>query len=262
MRGRRRRLISSIAGVLATLGVAATAQAKEWRELRIASEGARPPYNYLDANNELMGFEIDLGRELCRRMSVSCSFLALDWDSLIPSLTGGKVDAIMAAMEITDERLQTIDFTRPYVKMPNAFVVASDSDLATASVEALKGKSIGVEADGPHQSFLESIYPQSEIKSYASLEEAILDLAEHRVDAVFGAKDAVMDFMTNRREAKCCRVLADAPRDPAFFGEGVGVGVRQSDPDLKAMFNKALGGAFADGSFERIRAKYFDFSIR
>ena len=70
------------------------AAAKEWRELRIASEGARPPYNYLDANGALMGFEIDLGNELCRRMNVTCTFVALEWDSLIPALTQGRVDAL------------------------------------------------------------------------------------------------------------------------------------------------------------------------
>jgi polar amino acid transport system substrate-binding protein len=242
--------------------IGSTATAKEWREVRIASEGARPPYNYLDPNGELKGFEIDLGNELCQRMNVTCVFFAQDWDSLIPALTGDRVDAIMAALEITDERLQTIDFSKPYVKMPNTFIVSKQTELRNAAPKSLKGRTIGVEADSPHQSYLENAYPDSPVKAYAGLDDAILDLAEGRIDAVFGDKEAVMDFMKNRREAQCCAVLDHVPRDPAFFSEGVGVGLRQTDQDLKAMFNKALDEAIADGAYARIRTKYFDFTIR
>ena len=249
-------------GVIAVSMTGDRAVAKEWHEVRIASEGARPPYNYLDPNGELMGFEIDLGNELCRRMNVTCVFLTQDWDSLIPNLVAGRSDAIMAAMEITEDRLQTIDFSKPYVRMPNTFVVTQQSDLRNTAPKTLKDLTIGVEADGPHQTYLENVYPGSKVKAYANLEEAILDLAEERVDAVLGDKDAVMDFMKNRREAKCCKVLDDVPRDPTFFSEGIGIGLRQEDQDLKALFNKALDESIADGSYSKIRTKYFDFTIR
>ncbi len=251
-----------IIAVLAWLAPGLAAAAKEWKEVRIASEGARPPYNYLDPNGELMGFEIDLGQELCKRMSVTCIFVAQDWDGLFGALKEKRVDALMAAIEITDERLESIDFSKPYVKMPNTFIVGRPTEARNASSKALKGKTIGVEADGPHQTYLENVYPESPVKAYGSLEDAILDLAEARIDAVFGDKDAVMDFMKTRREAQCCMVLDDVPRDPTFFSEGIGVGVRQADQDLKAMFNKALDEAIADGAYSRVRTKYFDFTIR
>jgi polar amino acid transport system substrate-binding protein len=253
--------VAAIAGAI-ICGNACAAIAKEWREVRIASEGARPPYNYLDPNGVLMGFEIDLGNELCRRMNVVCTFVSQDWDSLIPGLVGDKFDAIMAAMEITEERLQTIDFTKPYVRMPNTFVVGNDSALRNVAPKTLKDLSIGVEADSAHQSYLENVYPGSTVKGYANIEEAILDLAEGRVDAVLGDKEDVMDFMKNRREAQCCKVLDDVPRDPTFFSEGIGIGIRQADQDLKTLFNKALDEAIADGTYSKIRTKYFDFTIR
>ena len=248
--------------IFLALALPSPVAAREWREVRVASEGARPPYNFIDANGELAGFEIDLGQELCARMKVACVFVAQDWDGLVPALKEGRVDALMAALEITEARLQLMDFTKPYVRMPLAFVVTRDADWRDATPATLKGRSIGVEADGPHATFLENVYPGSEVKTYGSLEDAILDLAEGRVDSVFGDKDAVMDFMKNRREAKCCRVLDDVKRDPAFFGEGIGVALRREDQDLKAMFDKALDETFADGAFERIRTKYFGFGIR
>ena len=242
--------------------VYASAQTRDWTSVRIATEGARPPYNYLDQNNELAGFEIDLGRELCTRMKVTCTFVAQEWDGLIPNLQSGRFDAIMAAMEITDERLQAIDFSKPYVRMPLAFVAARQREIRRATPEGLKDRAIGVEADSSQQAYLESVYSQSKIKPYNSLDEAILDLGEGRIDAVVGDKDAVMDFLKNRREAACCKFLADIPRDPGFFGDGLGIGLRKADIDLKRLFNRALDDVIADGTFAKIRSKYWDFEIR
>jgi polar amino acid transport system substrate-binding protein len=229
-------------------------------EIRIASEGARPPYNYID-NGELAGFEIDFGRELCARMKVTCTFVAQDWDSLIPGLIDRQYDAIMAAMEISDERREKIAFTKPYVRMPASFLVNNKSTLHDIAPEKLAGKTIGVENGSPEQSFVEDVYKKSEIKRYGSMEEAILDLAEERIDTALGDKDALVDFLKNRREGKCCRLLADAPRDPAYFGEGIGIGLRKQDTALREAFDKAIDAVMADGTFAKIRAKYFDFEV-
>jgi polar amino acid transport system substrate-binding protein len=237
------------------------AQERVWTDIRIASEGARPPYNYFDANNELAGFEIDLGRDLCALMKVTCRFVAQDWDGLIPGLLANQYDAVMAALEITDEAREKIAFTKPYVRMPSAFIAAKDSAIPNTTPDGLKGKSIGVEAGGAHETYLNDVYKDSEIHPYATLEEAILDLAEGRVDIVIGDKDALMDFLKTRKEAQCCALVADAPHDPAYFGDGIGVGVRKQDVALKAMFDEALAASIADGSFARIVAKYFDYKI-
>ena len=229
--------------------------------VRIASEGARPPFNYLDQNNELAGFEIDLGHELCRRMAVTCTFVVQDWDGMIPGLEAKHFDAIMAAMDITDERLQQIDFSEPYVRMPPAFLANRDSDIHDPSPKGLAGHAIGVAAGSPEEAFLDAVYPDSEIKTYGELDDAILDLSAGRIDAVLGDKDAIVDFLKTRREAVCCKLMPDIARDPAFFGAGIGVGLRQGDEDLKTMFNKAIEATIADGTYDKIREKYFDFEI-
>jgi polar amino acid transport system substrate-binding protein len=231
-----------------------------WRTVRIASEGARPPYNYLD-HNKLAGFEIDLARDLCARMKVSCSFTAQDWDGLIPGLLAHHYDAIMAAMEITDEARKKIAFTKPYIRMPSAFMTSKQHATLDTTPAGLVGRTIGVEAGGTHEAYVEDVYKQSEIRPYATLEEAILDLAEGRLDAIIGDKDALADYMKKRKEARCCVLAADVPRDPAYFGDGIGIGLRNEDKTLKAMFEKALDSCMADGTFAKIRAKYFDFNI-
>ncbi|HEX3497474.1 MAG TPA: transporter substrate-binding domain-containing protein [Methylocella sp.] len=240
--------------------LAVDASRSGWRTVRIASEGARPPYNYLE-NNKLAGFEIDLGRDLCARMKVSCSFIAQDWDGLIPGLLAHHYDAIMAAMEITGEARKKIAFTKPYIRMPSAFMTLKQGAAPDMSPAGLVGKAIGVESGGAHQAYLEDVYKRSEIRPYATLEEAILDLGEGRLDAVIGDKDAIAEFMKTRKEAQCCALSADVPHDPAYFGDGIGIGLRKQDKALKAMFEKALDSCVADGTFTKIRAKYFDFKI-
>ncbi len=251
-------LIVDLAWPLSCL--AADAPRNGSRTVRIASEGARPPYNYLE-NNELAGFEIDLARDLCARMKVFCSFIAQDWDGLIPGLLEHRYDAIMAGMEITDEARQKIAFTKPYVRMPSAFVTSKQDAILDTSPNGLAGKSIGVELGGTHEAYVDEVYKKSEIRPYARLEEAILDLAEGRLDAVIGDKDAIAEFMKTRKEAQCCVLAGDIPRDPAYFGDGIGIGLRKEDTALKAMFEKALDSCVADGTFAKITAKYFDFKI-
>ncbi len=228
--------------------------------LRIASEGARPPYNYLESN-KLSGFEIDLARDLCERMRVSCTFVAQNWDDLIPGLLANKYDAIMAAMDINDDAGQKIAFTRPYVRMPSSFLTSKEHSSLDMSPPGLVGKSIGVESGSAQEAYAGDVYKQSEIRPYATLEEAILDLAEGRVDTVLASKDAVFDFMKKRKEGNCCIIVADVPHDPAYFGEGIGIGLRKEDQVLKAQLDKALASSMADGTFARIAAKYFEFKI-
>jgi polar amino acid transport system substrate-binding protein len=240
--------------------LAANASRGGWRTVRIASEGARPPYNYLE-NNKLAGFEIDLARDLCARVKVSCSFIAQDWDGLIPGLLGHRYDVIMAAMEITGEARQKIAFTKPYIRMPSAFMTLKQRATLDTSPAGLVGKALGVESGGTHEAYLEDVYKQSEIRPYATLDEAILDLAEGRLDAVIGDKDAIAEYMKTRKEAECCVLAGDVPCDLVYLGDGIGIGLRKEDKKLKAISEKALDSCVADGAFARITAKYFDFKI-
>lgn len=254
-------LLRAFAAGLACLMFAAAAAAFDGQTLRIASEGARPPYNYLDANGEIAGFEIDLGRAICEKMNVACSFRQVEFDSLIPGLVSNHFDAILAAMEISDERLKQIDFSKPYVRMPPAFMAARQRQIKDSSPEALAGRTIGVEANGPEQAWLEDHYKNSTITPFDTLADAALDLAEGRSDLVLGDKDAVLNYLKTQKEAKCCKYLADAPRDPAYFGDGVGIGLRKEDAALKSKVEAALDQLTAEGAFAALSLKYFGFLV-
>jgi len=191
----------------------------------------------------------------------SCRFIQQDWDSMIPGLVSNHYDAIMAAMEITDERRDKIAFSQPYIRMPSVFVVTREPSVADASPGGLAGHSIGVEAGSRQQAYLEATYRDSDIRPYATLEEAVLDLAQGRIDVAIGDKDAVLDFLTTRKEGQCCRLLGDIAHDSAYFGDGIGIGLRQEDKALQTQLNAALTTLIADGTFLKIRSKYFNFAV-
>jgi polar amino acid transport system substrate-binding protein len=237
------------------------ARAEEPRAVRIAAEGARPPYNTLDAKGELAGFEIDLGKAMCAAAKLSCAFVSQEWDQMLPGLEARAYDAVMSAMEPTDERRAHAIFGAPYVRMPLAFLAARGRKPWAVDPTSLAGKAIGVEDGSPAMAWLQDRYKQAEIRPYASLEEAILDLAEGRVELVLGSKDALTEFLDKRREAQCCRLVADAPRDPDYLGEGYAMAFRKGDEALRATFDAALKQVLADGTYETIRKKYFAYPI-
>ena len=231
-----------------------------WRTVRIASEGARPPYNYLE-NNKLAGFR---NRPCTRFMCPHEGVLRLHRAGLgrtysRPSRASLRCDHGGDGNHRRSPRKNRVHQTiHPHAFRFHDPKAASHSGYDSAG---LAGKAIGVELGGTHEAYLEDVYKQSEIRPYATLEEAILDLAEGRLDAVIGDKDAIAEYMKTRKEARCCVLDADVPRDPAYFGDGIGIGLRKEDEALKAMFEEALDYCVADGTFAKIAAKYFAFRI-
>ena len=237
-----------------------SAGAQEQRTIRIATEGAFPPFNYLE-NNEPQGFEIDLAKAFCEAMAVTCTFLIHEWDGIIRGLLNKDYDAIMASLTITERRKARIAFSKRYYFIPPAFIGQKDMDIIEVSPTALAGKTIGITEGSHHAAFLEARYEDADVRRYGKLEDANLDLLTRRIDLVLGDKLALSRFLKSR-EGACCRIIGQPIVDPKHYGEGVAVGLRKEDKDLKEMFNRAIDKVMADGTYDRIRAKYFNFDTK
>ena len=255
------KIIAKIA-LAAALSVAAAglAQAKEWKTVRIGTEGAYPPFNYFDSNKQLQGFDVDIAKALCEKMKVECTFVAQDWDGIIPALIANKYDAIIASMSITEERKKRVDFTDKYYNTPQGFIAEKDFSGSEFTPEALAGKTIGAQSATTHASYLEDVYKDSSIKLYGTQDEANLDLAAGRLDLIL-ADSVVLGEWLKTKEGECCKMAETFNGPTKYFGEGAGIAIRQGDDELKAMFNKAIQDILADGTYEKINAKYFDFSV-
>jgi polar amino acid transport system substrate-binding protein len=241
---------------IAAFAALATANAQA-QEIKIGTEGAYPPWNNLNAKGELEGFEIDFGNAVCEKMKVKCTWVAQDWDGIIPALLSKKYDLIMAGMNATEERKQKVDFSDVYT-LGKITIIGNKADTNTdISPAALKGKSIGVQGSTIHANYAEKYYKDSTIKPYPTQEEANLDLANGRVDYVMADEDSLVAFIEKGGEGACCKVIAEVTRDPLIHGAGVGAAFRKEDAELRAKFNAALKEAFADGTFKKINDKYF-----
>jgi polar amino acid transport system substrate-binding protein len=238
----------------------AMAQQKEWKEIRIGTEGDYPPFNALNANKELVGFEIDYGNALCEKMKVKCTWVVQDWDGIIPALLAGKYDVIIVGMNATEERAKRVDFTSVYTRTPISIMANKSVTSADISPAALKGKAVGAQGSTIHANFLEKYYKDSSIRLYPKQEDANLDLLNGRTDYVVADRLSLQDFL-NAKGKDCCKLVADVARDPAIHGPGVGMAIRKEDTALKDMWNKAIAESIADGSITRIAAKWFAFPI-
>lgn len=248
-----------LAALAASLLPSAGASAQA--ELRIATEGAYPPFNLVEGNDPA-GFEIDLGRALCEAMGLACTFVLQDWENIVGGLKENRYDAVMSSMEITEERRRRVLFSKPYYRMPAALAGPKSALEAATKAGAppdLAGKSVGVIADSEFSAYLEALPNRPDIRTYNRQEEANLDLLTGRIEFVLGDKLALLRFLGQRDGAACCRLLGNVPVDR---GDGFGVALRKGDGGLKQMFDRAIDKVMADGTYDRVREKYFPFDIK
>jgi polar amino acid transport system substrate-binding protein len=254
------RRLATWAALCLCLAAGLPAAAQQKPAIRIAVEGAFPPFNYME-NNELQGFEVDLSKALCEAMKAECVLVQHEWDGIIRGLLNREYDAIMSSLEITEKRQKRLAYSKPYYHIPAIFIAPKDSSLEGVTPAAMAGKKIGAADRSDHAEYLKQFYKDSEVIPYSSPVEANLDLLVGRIDAVFGGQRSLSEFLKTR-EGECCRVLGRAPDVPPYTHQFYGVGMRKDDAALKAQFDKALDEVIADGTYDRIRTKYFSFDIR
>ncbi|QIB35878.1 ABC transporter substrate-binding protein [Ancylobacter pratisalsi] len=251
--------IVTILATAAALAIGAGVAHAEIKKVRIGTEGAYPPFNSVDTSGQLVGFDIDIAKALCEKMKVECTFVAQDWDGIIPALLAKKYDAIVASMSITDERKEKVAFTIPYYLTPGNFIAPKDTKITDISPEALKGKLIGAQSSTTGATYLEDKYKGSDIKLYPTQDEANADLASGRLDAVLADKFVLYEWLEKTDAGKCCKFIS--PDLPGVNPDGTGIAVRQDDNELREMLNKAIKEIQADGTYAKINAKYFPFPI-
>jgi polar amino acid transport system substrate-binding protein len=249
----------TILTLAATLALS-TAAFAEPLKIGIAAE-PYPPFASPDAAGAWVGWEVDFINAVCAAGQMECVITPVAWEGIIPSLTGGQIDAIMASMSITEERMQTIDFSDKYYNTPSVVVVAKGSGLTPDAV-GMAGKIVGVQVSTIHEAYSQAYFKDAaEIKTYQTTDEGFQDLAAGRVDASMADSIAVDAFLASEAGMACCEAAGAVADDKAILGAGVGVGLRKGEDALKAQFNAAIAKVIADGTYETISKPYFASSI-
>ncbi|KQZ63303.1 amino acid ABC transporter substrate-binding protein [Rhizobium sp. Root149] len=222
---------------------------------------AYPPFFAKDASGKWQGWEIELMDAVCAEIKEKCTIVESSWDGLIPALQAKKLDVIWASMSITDERLKTIDFTNKYYNTPSKLIGPKDQKPG-ATVEDVKGKTIGIQVSTIQTEYYKKYFAkQADEKTYQTLDEALQDLANGRIDYVFADSIVLGDFLKSETGKNCCADMGNVAADAAVLGIGVGGGVRKSDTELKAKLNAAIAAVRASGKYDEITKKYFDFDV-
>ena len=227
--------------ILTTAALALTASIAMADTVRMGTEGAYAPWNFINDAGEIDGFERELGDELCKRANLECEWVKNDWDSIIPNLVSGNYDVIIAGMSITDERDEVIDFTQNYTPPdPSAYVAMSDDvDVASGVVAAQTGT---IQAGYIAES-------GATLVEFASPEETLAAVRNGEADAVLADKSFLAPIVEEDGEL---RFVADE----VPLGGGVGMGVRESDGELKEKFNAAIQSMKDDGSLNTLISKW------
>jgi polar amino acid transport system substrate-binding protein len=220
------------------------------------------PFTSKDASGKWVGFEVDLMDAVCAELKAKCSIVEVAWDGIIPALQANKFDVIWSSMSITAKRKETIDFTNKYYQTPAVMIgpKAVSYNIDYHNADSLKGKIIGVQTSTIHAQFAQKYFGSAAtIKVYDTQDNVNADLVAGRIDLDMADSIALADFLKTD-QGKDFEVKWTAPKDP-IFGDGVGGGLRKDDTALKDALNKAIATLRANGTYDTIAKKYFDFNV-
>ena len=221
---------------------AGAAQAQD--VVRMGSEGAYPPYNFINEQNELDGFERELGDLLCEMAGLTCEWVINDWDTIIPNLVAGNFDTIMAGMSITEARSQVISFTQNYLPPdPSAFVALAGAD------ESVKTGVVATQSNTVQSGFIAD--SDADLIEFATPDETIAAVRAGEADAVLADKAFLEPFV----EASGGELVFVG--EDVNLGDGVGMGVRQSDHELREAFDAAITELKEDGRLNEMIVRWF-----
>lgn len=218
--------------------------------LRVATEGAFPPYNYTNADGTLGGVDVDIANGICEKMQVKCEVIAQDWDGIIPSLKAGKYDAIIAAMSITEERKEQLDFSTPYLSNPLVFVAKVDSTFDPTNATEIDQSLIIAQRGTISVQWLEKTHPNAKLQLQDSLNNSFLDLSAGRGVAVLTDKAAAVDWLKGDKGKEFVIKGNDINVD-----DNMAVAIDKGRPELLAQINDAIAQMKADGSYDAILKK-------
>ncbi|GBK96287.1 lysine/arginine/ornithine ABC transporter substrate-binding protein [Haemophilus influenzae] len=217
------------------------------QELTFAMEPSYPPFETTNEKGEIIGFDVDVANAICQEIQVTCKFKSETFDSLIPSLKAKRFDAAISAIDITDARAKQVLFSDAYYDSSASYVALKGK----ATLES--AKNIGVQNGTTFQQYTVAETKQYSPKSYASLQNAILDLKSGRIDIIFGDTAVLADMISKEPEIQ---FIGEKVTNKKYFGNGLGIAMHKSNKDLAAQLNKGLAAIKANGEYQKIYDKW------
>ncbi|HZZ11925.1 MAG TPA: ABC transporter substrate-binding protein [Paraburkholderia sp.] len=246
--------------LLATVSIGA--HAKDWSTIRFGVDASYPPFESKGSDGKLVGFDIDLGNEICARLKAKCVWVENDFDGMIPALKAKKFDGVLSSMSMTPQRAEQIAFSSKLFNTPTRLVTKKGSGVMPTA-ESLKGKTVGVEQGTIQETYAKTYWEPKGTKviPYQNQDQVYADLLSGRLDASLqDAVEAELGFLKTPRGAGY-EFAGKELVDEKILGNGAGIGMRKEDTDLKAKVDTAIASIIKDGTYKKIEKKYFDFDV-
>lgn len=217
--------------------------------LTLAVDDTFPPMEYRDSSNKLVGFEIDLGNAMGKKLGVKVKWVPTAWDGIMMGLKAKKYDAIMSTLCITDERKKQIDFSKSYFKL-NEIIAVKAGNKSIKSKDDLIGKRVGCQIGSANQVTLNKISGIKEVKTYNKITDAYTDLQSGRLDAVVTEGPIAAYYKKNNASF-------DALLNKPIASQDVGIAFAKGNTALNNKVQKALDQLKSDGTMSKLSIKWF-----
>ena len=240
--------------------LAACATAAQAADLKVAIDPTYEPFTYKTPDGKPAGFDVDIANAVCAEIKRNCVFVEQVWDSMIPGLQARKYDVIVSSLSITEERKRVIDFSDRYYKTPSAIVVKKGTEYSAPA--SLKGKRIGVLKGSTQEKWaMGELKPAGvNVIPYEAQDQVYLDINGGRLDGTVADKVEVHGGFLRKPEGKDYGYVGHDQYETKYYGEGIGIGMRKNQKDLKEQINKAIKTIRSNGTYDTIAKKYFDFN--
>lgn len=246
---------------LATAGPADALAVPRRVVVRFLTEGDFPPFNYVDEEGVLAGFNVDLARAICQQIGAACDIKVKPWGELLLGLKRGEADAVIAAHRASPQLLTQVDLTDRYFYTPGRFAAKKGAVAEEILPENLGGVSIGVARGTAHEAFLKTFFRDSRIVRFETAELAREALRQGKVKLIFDDGISLVFWLNGTLARQCCELTGGPFLEPKYFGDGLAIAVPKTDPEIKMMINEALRGVRESGRFQELVERYFPARI-
>lgn len=235
---------------------APSASANRRAAIRFVTDSDYPPFNYVDEDGQLTGFNVDVARAICLELSATCDIQQRPWNEIIATVKRGNADAAIAS-HATDARiLRDVDISDRYYATPARFV-GQRGKTFEITPGGLDRKKIAVAKGTAHEAFLRSFFTLSAIQVYENTELARDAVVTGTADLLFDDGIGLVFWLNGTASKACCEFKGGPFVEPRFFGDGVGILLNKTDPQLKVQINWALKRIRESGRFDELTLRYF-----
>lgn len=216
--------------------------------LRFGTDATYPPFESVDKDGKIVGFDIDVGNEVARRMGLKAEFINTAWDGIFMALNAKHFDVIISSVSITEKRQEAYDFSTPYKDSSQIVVVRKDNRDIKSKAD-LRGKKVGVQIGTTSEKEAKKVGGVGEVKSYSTFTEPFMELSFERIDAVI-VNSAVANVFIGRYPEKF-----KTTGEP-FLHKEQGIVIRKGERELKEAIDKVIKQMIEDGWLPKLRQKY------